>query len=70
MAMIHPSPQTLQLADADKLGAITVDAVRFDIFEAELEERLSQLVETWKHLASPNAQRSRRSVMPGNKQNS
>jgi hypothetical protein len=70
MAMIHPSPQTLQLSETDKLGYVTVDAVRFDIFEAELEERLHQLVEKWKHLASPNAQRIRRSVMPGKPQNS
>ena len=70
MAMIHPSPQTVQLSEADKLGPVTVDAARFEIFEAELDERLSKLVEAWKHLASPNAQRIRRSVMPGNKQNS
>jgi hypothetical protein len=70
MAMIHPSPQTLQLSEADKLGPITVDAARFEIFEGELDERLNKLVDAWKHLASPNAQRIRRSVMPGNKQNS
>lgn len=70
MAMIHPSPQTLQLSEADKLGAITVDAARFDVFDEELDKRLDKLVDAWKHLASPNAQRIRRSVMPGSKQNS
>ena len=69
MAMIHPSPQSLQLSDTDRLGPVTVDAARFEVFEEELDERLNQLVEAWKHLASPNAQRIRRTVMPG-KQNS
>jgi len=68
--MIHPSPQTLQLNETDKLGYLTVDAARFEAFDAELDERLNQLVEKWKHLASPNAQRIRRSVMPGKPQNS
>jgi hypothetical protein len=68
--MIHPSPQTLQLSETDKLGYVTVDAARFEIFEEQLDERLDQLVNQWKHLASPNAQRIRRSVMPGKSQNS
>ena len=70
MAMIHPSPQTLQLSDTDNLGPLTIDAVRFEIFDAEIDERLNKLVEAWKHLASPNAQRIRRAVMPGKPQNS
>jgi hypothetical protein len=68
--MIHPSPQTLQLNETDKLGYLTVDAARFDTFEQELDECLDQLVEKWKHLASPNAQRTRWSIMPGKPQNS
>jgi hypothetical protein len=65
--MTKPSPQTLQLEEADKLGPVTVDAAHFEIFEAELEAGLNKLVEAWKHLASPNAQRIRRSSFPGSK---
>ena len=63
--MTKPSPQTLQLNETDKLGPITIDAARFEIFEDEFDGRLNTLVETWKHLASPNAQRIRGTSLPG-----
>jgi hypothetical protein len=64
-AMTKPSPQTLQLNETDTLGPVTIDAAKFEIFEDELDQRLNKLVEAWKHLASPNAQRIRRTSMPG-----
>src|ERR1043166_3601502 len=59
--MVEPSPRTLllQLNETDQLGTLTIDATDFDAFEQELELSLERLVETWKHLASPNANRTR-----------
>jgi hypothetical protein len=63
-AMTDPSPRTvlLKLSETDNLGPITVDAENFGTFEEQFEEQLEKLVEAWKHVASPNAQRIRRSV--------
>jgi hypothetical protein len=66
--MTKPSPQTLQLNETDNLGPVTIDTARFEIFEDELDARLNKLVEAWKHLASPNAQRIRRTSVPGTQQ--
>jgi hypothetical protein len=62
--MTDPSLRTvvLQLNETDQLGPITVDSANFEMFEDELDERLNKLVDAWKHVASPNAQRIRRSV--------
>jgi len=66
--MTDPSPQTLllQLNETDNLGPVTIGAASFEIFEDELDERLNKLVEAWKHLASPNAQRIRRTKLDPN----
>ena len=62
--MTDPTPRTvLQLSETDKLGPMNVDAENFEAFEEQFEEQLHKLVDAWKHVASPNAQRIRRSVM-------
>lgn len=62
--MTGPSPRSvlLQLNENDRLGPVAVDAENFERFEVEFEERLSRLVDDWKHMAAPNAQRIRRAV--------
>lgn len=60
--MTDPSPRTilLQLSNSDNLGNVTIDAENYERFGDEFDLRLDQLVEAWKHVASPNAQRIRR----------
>ena len=62
--MTDPSPRTvLQLSENDNLGPVTIDADTFETFQDDFEQRLEKLVDAWKHVASPNAQLSRRSTM-------
>ena len=62
--MTDPSPRTvlLQLSENDRLGTVMIDADTFERFDDEFQDRLDQLVEAWKHVAAPNAQRIRRSA--------
>ena len=62
--MTHPAPRTvlLQLSEHDRLGTVTIDAETYERFDDEFDQQLDKLVETWKHLAAPNAQRIRRNV--------
>lgn len=62
--MTHPAPRTvlLQLSEHDRLGTVAIDAETYERFEDEFDQQLDKLVETWKHLAAPNAQRIRRNV--------
>ncbi len=57
--MLKPIPRTisLQLSENDNLGPITVEVETYERFENSFELRLEQLVEQWKHLAAPNANR-------------
>ena len=61
--MTKPSPQTLQLNDTDTLGPVTIDATRFESFADDFDQRLQELVEVWKHLASPHATRIHRTLI-------
>lgn len=61
--MLNPSPQTLQLNDADTLGSVTIDVTHFESFADDFDQRLQELVDAWKHLASPNATRIHRTLI-------
>ena len=62
--MTDPAPRIvlLQLSENDALGSLAVDAENFDRFEQEFEGQLGKLIDTWKLVASPNAQNIRRSI--------
>lgn len=60
----QPRTVLLQVGERDQLGVVSADADHFERFDLEWDEKLDQLVDAWKHAASPNAQRIRGNILP------